>query len=55
MAKIAIVGSRRYPLMEKVIEYVNTLHSGTVVLSHNARGVGRIAVVAAWRLQRRQR
>lgn len=45
--KIAIVGSRDYPNMEKVIEYVKGLDKDTVVVSGGARGVDTTAVLAA--------
>lgn len=45
--KIAIVGSRNYPHLERVWEYVQTLPPDTVIISGGARGVDRTAEAAA--------
>lgn len=45
--RIAIVGSRDYPDPDHIIEYVDGLPAGTVVVSGAARGVDRIAAAAA--------
>lgn len=47
--KIAIVGSRDFPDMGLVREYVASLPKGTVVISGAARGVDRVAAEAARR------
>lgn len=45
--RVAIVGSRDYPTLNKVIEYVRGLPQGTLIISGGARGVDTIAVDAA--------
>lgn len=45
--KVAIVGSRGYPLLGKVREYVNGLADGSVVVSGGAKGVDETAVRVA--------
>jgi hypothetical protein len=45
--KIAIVGSRDFDRFSLVVDYVNNLPKDTVVISGGARGVDRIATVAA--------
>lgn len=45
--KIAIVGSRDFPNMQLVIDYVKGLPPGTIVVSGGARGVDRTAAVTA--------
>jgi len=45
--RVAIVGSRGYSDLNAVIEYVNTLPAGTVVISGGARGVDLTAENAA--------
>lgn len=41
--KVAIVGSRQYPALTKVIEYVRSLPADTVVVSGGAAGVDSLA------------
>ena len=43
MAKVAIVGSREYPDLEQVREYVRGLPPGTIVVSGGAVGVDKVA------------
>ena len=45
--KIAIVGSRDYPDLNRVTRYVGLLPTGTVVVSGNAEGVDRVAETSA--------
>jgi predicted Rossmann fold nucleotide-binding protein DprA/Smf involved in DNA uptake len=45
--RIGIVGSRDYPDLEEVWDFVDTLPAGTVVVSGGARGVDREAEEAA--------
>jgi predicted Rossmann-fold nucleotide-binding protein len=45
--KLAIVGSRNYPLLDKVVEFVNHLPWTTTVISGGARGVDQTAQQAA--------
>lgn len=45
--KVAIVGSRDWPDLQMVIDYVNQLPNGTKVISGGARGVDTVAVDAA--------
>ena len=45
--KIAIVGSREYPNMQKVVDYINNLPLDTVIVSGGARGVDRTAETTA--------
>lgn len=45
--KIAIVGSRKYQDLEKVIDYVKNLPEGTVIVSGGASGVDTVAENAA--------
>jgi len=47
--RIAIVGSRGYRRMDQVVEYVKNLPKDTIVVSGGARGVDRVAVLAARR------
>ena len=47
MSKVAIVGSRDYPRLDRVREYVTGLPAETVVVSGGARGVDRTAQRAA--------
>jgi predicted Rossmann fold nucleotide-binding protein DprA/Smf involved in DNA uptake len=47
--KIAIVGSRDYPNLQQVSQYVQTLPNYTVIVSGGARGVDRTAEQAARR------
>lgn len=49
MTRIAIVGSRDYPLMDTVSQFVQSLPADTVVVSGGARGVDREAARAAKR------
>lgn len=44
MRKLAIVGSRDYPSLDLVREFVRSLRPDTVVVSGGARGVDRVAV-----------
>jgi predicted Rossmann fold nucleotide-binding protein DprA/Smf involved in DNA uptake len=44
---VAIVGSRDYPDLKAVVDYVDTLPEGTVVVSGHARGVDQVAEDAA--------
>jgi len=46
-ARVAIVGSRDYPNLGRVKEYVAALPAGTTVVSGGARGVDRTAAEAA--------
>lgn len=48
--KVAIVGSRDYPNMRAVREYVASLPRDTVIVSGGARGVDSVAVEEAKRL-----
>lgn len=41
--KIAIVGSRSYARMDKVVDYVYSLPTGTTIVSGGARGVDSVA------------
>lgn len=50
MARIAIVGSRDFPNLDQVREYIRTLPSDTVVVSGGARGVDRTAEGEATKL-----
>lgn len=45
--KIAIVGSRDYPNLNRVREFVKALPVGTVVVSGGARGVDYVAATTA--------
>jgi hypothetical protein len=45
--RIAIVGSRDYPNLQQVSQYVQTLPDHTVIISGGARGVDRTAEQAA--------
>ena len=45
--KVCIVGSRDFPQMKQVEEYVNSLPEGTTVVSGGARGVDTVAEEAA--------
>lgn len=47
MTRIAIVGSRDYPLLGSVELFVKTLDSTTMIVSGGARGVDRTAERAA--------
>ncbi len=47
MARLAIVGSRRYPRLELVRQLVHRLKPSTVVVSGGCWGVDRAAVAAA--------
>lgn len=49
-ARVAIVGSRDYPNLSKVAEYVAGLPKDTVIVSGGARGVDQAAVREARRL-----
>jgi hypothetical protein len=49
MTRVAIVGSRGYPLMDSIDLFVQTLPPDTVVVSGGARGVDREAARAARR------
>lgn len=44
---VAIVGSREYPNLELVIEFVKALPENTIIVSGGARGVDRTAEVTA--------
>lgn len=48
MKRIAVVGSRDYPNLPQVRQYVMELPKGTVVISGGARGVDREAEIAAY-------
>jgi hypothetical protein len=48
--RVAIVGSRDYPDLERVGQYVDELHRGCTVISGGARGVDSAAEQAARRL-----
>jgi len=45
--RIAIVGSRDYPCLQQVVDFINGLPEGTVVISGGARGVDQTAENAA--------
>jgi hypothetical protein len=45
--RVAIVGSRDYPDLTEVHDFVATLPPGTVVVSGGARGVDRASIAAA--------
>ena len=45
--RVAIVGSRHYPGLERVVDYVRGLPDGTEVVSGGAVGVDRAAACAA--------
>ena len=45
--KVAIVGSRDYPFLDDVADYVSRLNTNTVIVSGGARGVDSIAVDTA--------
>ncbi len=45
--KVAIVGSRNYPELDKVREYVRSLPNGSTVVSGGAKGVDKTAEDAA--------
>jgi hypothetical protein len=45
--RVAIVGSREYPDLNRVVEYVRNLPPGTTVISGGARGVDATAEGAA--------
>lgn len=45
--RVAVVGSREYPNLQQVIDFVNTLPDGTTVVSGGARGVDITAQRAA--------
>lgn len=45
--KIAIVGSRSYPRLNEVAEYVRALPPDTVIVSGGARGVDTVAEMTA--------
>jgi hypothetical protein len=47
LIRIAIVGSRDYPDMKQVRDYVDTLCDDVIVISGGARGVDRIAETQA--------
>lgn len=47
MSAVAIIGSRDFDRLDLVVEYVQALPKGTVVVSGGARGVDRIATVTA--------
>lgn len=47
MAKVAIVGSRGYPNLNQVREFVSKLKPGTIVVSGGADGVDKAAEVQA--------
>ena len=49
MTKIAIVGSRDYPHLNRVRAYVESLPPDTIIVSGGARGVDREAEVTARR------
>lgn len=49
LLKVAVVGSRNYPNLREVEEFVNSLPDGTVVISGGARGVDQTAERAARR------
>lgn len=49
MTRIAIVGSRDYPLMDSIDLFVQSLPPDTIVVSGDARGVDREAARAARR------
>lgn len=42
-AVVAIIGSREYPNLYAVVEYVQSLEDGTIIISGGARGVDRTA------------
>lgn len=44
---IAVIGSREFPQLSLVVDYVKALPQGTVVISGGARGVDRVAATAA--------
>lgn len=44
---VAVIGSRDFPDMDRVREFVNSLEDGTVIVSGGARGVDRVAETAA--------
>ena len=45
--KVAVIGSRDYPDMEQVREYVRGLPPDTIVVSGGARGVDKVAELEA--------
>lgn len=45
--KVAIIGSRSYHCLDQVLEFVNKLKEGTVVVSGGANGVDKVAEAAA--------
>jgi hypothetical protein len=45
--KVAIVGSRQYPDLDAVREYVRGLPPGTIVVSGGAQGVDKVAELEA--------
>ncbi|WP_201007509.1 hypothetical protein [Paenibacillus glycanilyticus] len=47
MSTIAIIGSRHYPKLRLVEEYVNSLSDDTIVISRGSRGVDHVAYVTA--------
>lgn len=47
MGRVAIIGSREYQQLKRVVEYVNSLPKGTVVISGHAKGVDQVAEKAA--------
>lgn len=47
---LAIVGSRTYPNLYLVSEYINTLSKNTVIISGGAKGVDTIAKITAFQL-----
>jgi hypothetical protein len=47
MKRIAIIGSRKYPRLDLVIGFVNTLPPDTIVVSGGAVGVDQTAAAAA--------
>lgn len=47
MKKVGIIGSREYPHLGRVHNYVSTLPEGTVIVSGGARGVDKTAEDAA--------
>jgi hypothetical protein len=43
MKKIAVIGSRNYPHLDRVRRYVEKLEEGTIVVTGGARGVDKTA------------
>lgn len=47
MSRIAVVGSRDYPDLDKVVAFVRSLPRDTVIITGGARGVDRLAELTA--------